>query len=159
MIETFDKPDSQTTKDFWMRAVHHTGSDGSGTVKSLSGWITAFCYWDAKGMKIYQLGDVEGQGTDRRRFIIDDVHFPIIRAAAVPEAMFEVPVMILDLTDSKCYETTAIAGFVGATSSASKEGHPHDTFQPRSGYWIFVDKVETIPEDFRLEDGHDIIPI
>ncbi|KKP03982.1 hypothetical protein THAR02_03897 [Trichoderma harzianum] len=44
MLQTFDEPDSQTTKNFWMRAVHHAGSDGSGTVKSLSGWITAFCY-------------------------------------------------------------------------------------------------------------------
>ncbi|KAL6700188.1 hypothetical protein J3F84DRAFT_404991 [Trichoderma pleuroticola] len=159
MVETFDKPDSQTTKDFWMRAVHHTGSDGSGTIKSLSGWITAFCYWDAEGKKIYQLDDFDRQGADRRRLIIDDVHFPIIHAAAVPKAVAEVPVTFLDFQDSKRYETTAIAGFVGVKSSASRDRNQHDTFQPQSGYWVLVDKVEPIPEDFRLKDGHDILSI
>ncbi|PTB52524.1 hypothetical protein M431DRAFT_496852 [Trichoderma harzianum CBS 226.95] len=118
MVETFDKPDSQTTKDFWMRAVHHTGKDGSGTVKSLSGWITAFCYWDAEGKKIYQLRDVEGPAADKKRFIIDDTAFPIIRAADVPIALAEVPIMFLDYRSFTCYETTAIAGFVGAKSIA-----------------------------------------
>lgn len=159
MVETFDQPDSQTTKDFWMRAVHHNGSDGSSTVRLLSGWITAFCYWDAEGEKIYQYGDVKGQGADRRRFIIDDVHFPIIRAAAVPKAVAEVPISFLDFTDFKRYETTAIAGFVGAKSSATEDGDQHDTFQPQSGYWVLVDKVEPIPGDFRLKDGHDILSI
>ncbi|KAL5094062.1 hypothetical protein Trisim1_008173 [Trichoderma cf. simile WF8] len=159
MLQTFDMSDSQTTKDFWMRAVHHAGKDGSGTVKSLSGWITAFCYWDAEGRQIHQLGDVGTRGTDRKRFIIDDIAFPIIRAASVPIAMIEVPIMFLDYAHSKCYETTAIAGFLGAKSSASKEGNRHDTFQPRSGYWVLVDKVEPIPEGFRLKDGHDTITI
>ncbi|KAL7913594.1 hypothetical protein GGI35DRAFT_437968 [Trichoderma velutinum] len=159
MVETFDKPDSQTSKDFWMRAVHHTGSDGSGTVEALSGWITAFCYWDAEGRKISQLGDVEGRGRNRKRFIIDNVHFPIIPAAAVPKAVAEVPVIFLDHASHKRYETTAIAGFVGAKSSASREGYPHDTFQPQSGYWVLVDKIEPIPADFSLKDGNDILNI
>ncbi|KAK4062541.1 uncharacterized protein Triagg1_9911 [Trichoderma aggressivum f. europaeum] len=144
MVETFDKPDSRTTKDFWMRAAHHNGSDGSGTVGLPSGWITAFCYWDAKGEKIYQFRDVEGQEANWRRFIIDDVCFPIIRASAVPRAVAEVPVIFLDYADFNRYETTAIAGFVGAKSSASKDGDQHDTFQPQSGYWVLVDKVEPI---------------
>ncbi|KAF3055374.1 Uncharacterized protein CFAM422_013152 [Trichoderma lentiforme] len=122
MLQTFDEPDSQTTKDFLMRAVHHAGSDGSGTVKSLSGWITAFCYWDDEGRKIHQLGDVEGPAADRKRFIIDDTAFPIIRAADVPNAIIEVPIMFLDYTDSKRYETTAIAGFVGAKSDLPMPG-------------------------------------
>ncbi|KAL7952534.1 hypothetical protein V8C34DRAFT_318952 [Trichoderma compactum] len=135
MVETFDKPDSQMTKDFWIRAVHHAGKDGSGTVKSLSGWITAFCYWDAEGKKTHQLRDVEGPAADRERFIIDNTAFPIIRAADVPSAMAEVPIMFLDYGSSTCYETTAIAGFVGAKSSATEDGDQHDTFQPQSGYW------------------------
>ncbi|KAL6798798.1 hypothetical protein J3E68DRAFT_449546 [Trichoderma sp. SZMC 28012] len=135
MLQTFDKPDSQTTKDFWMRAVHHDGKDGSGTVKSLSGWITAFCYWDAEGRKTYQLRDFEGPATDRKRFIIDDTAFPITCAADVPIALAEVPIMFLDYRSFTCYETTAIAGFVGAKSSATEDGNQHDTFQPQSGYW------------------------
>ncbi|KAL6822398.1 hypothetical protein V8C40DRAFT_275764 [Trichoderma camerunense] len=135
MVETFDKPDSQTTKDFWMRAVHHDGKDGSGTVKSLSGWITAFCYWGAEGKKTYQLRDVEGPAADKKRFTIDDTAFPIIRAADVPTALAEVPIMFLDYRSFTCYETTAIAGFVGAKSSTTEDGNQHDTFQPQSGYW------------------------
>ncbi|TFB05123.1 hypothetical protein CCMA1212_002418 [Trichoderma ghanense] len=39
-FETFDQPDSQTAKDFWMRAVHQAGEDGSLNVETLSGWVT-----------------------------------------------------------------------------------------------------------------------
>ncbi|QYT05907.1 hypothetical protein H0G86_012782 [Trichoderma simmonsii] len=159
MVETFDKPDSQITKDFWMKAVHHDGKDGSGTVKSLSGWITAFCYWDAEGKKTYHLRDVEGPAADRKRFIIDDTAFPIIRAADVSIALAEVPIMFLDYGSFTCYETTAIAGFVGAKSSATEDRNQHDTFQPQSGYWVLVDKARPIPEDFRLKDGYDSLSI
>ncbi|KAJ4856339.1 hypothetical protein T069G_09707 [Trichoderma breve] len=102
---------------------------------------------------------VNDRSEEMRRFIVDDVHFPLIRAANVPKAVAEVPIIFLDYADSKFYETTAIAGFVGAKSSASKDGDQHDTFQPQSGYWVLVDKVKPVPGDFRLKDGHDILSI
>ncbi|KAL6852030.1 hypothetical protein J3F83DRAFT_771831 [Trichoderma novae-zelandiae] len=135
MIQTFDQPDLRTIKDFWMRAVHHAGAEGSGTIETLSGWITAFCRWDEEGRTICQVDDAEttghGEYVDRRRFVIDDVPFPIIRSKDVPQAVAEVPIMVLDFEAGICYKTTAIAGLVGMKPTASKEGSPHDTFQPR----------------------------
>lgn len=49
MIETFDQPDSQSIKDFWMRAVHQEGANSSSRIETLSGWLTAFCYWNESG--------------------------------------------------------------------------------------------------------------
>ncbi|PTB62781.1 hypothetical protein BBK36DRAFT_1128308 [Trichoderma citrinoviride] len=135
MIKTFDQPDLQTTKDFWMRAVHHAGAEGSGSIETLSGWITAFCRWDEEGRMIKQVDEAgktwDGKHVDRKRFVIDDVPFPIIRAKDVPRAATEVPVTVLDHEADICYHTTAIAGLIGVKPTASEEGGPHDTFQPR----------------------------
>lgn len=45
-IEAFDDPNSSANIDFWNRVVHYEG--GCGT-SYLSGWITAFCAFDAEG--------------------------------------------------------------------------------------------------------------
>jgi hypothetical protein len=154
MIKTFDQPNLQSTKDFWMSAVHQEGSDGSGTTESLSGWITAFCYWNAEGGKFYpcerKLRDRFGWETDRKRLVIDGVAFPIISAKSIPRAVAEVPVMVLDYKDEVCYKTTVIAGFVGVESTANEEGKPHDTVQPRSGYWMLVDKAGPMPKNLSV---------
>ncbi|PTB79817.1 hypothetical protein M440DRAFT_1437012 [Trichoderma longibrachiatum ATCC 18648] len=126
MIKTFDEPESQTTKDFWTRAVHHAGRDGSLEIETLSGWITAFCRWDEKGENIGQVDDVgktwDGKCYDRKRFVVDDVPFPIIRPKDIPRAATEVPIKVLDYATNTSYETTAIAGLVGVKPTASREG-------------------------------------
>ncbi|ETR98544.1 hypothetical protein M419DRAFT_88640 [Trichoderma reesei RUT C-30] len=132
MIETFDQPNDEDVKDFWMRAVHEAGEEGSGRgLISLSGWITAFCFWDEKGRMIRQL-------------IIDDVVFPVISVKSVPRAVVEVPVKVLDGYTMLDYDTTIIAGSVGVTATASEEYGELDTFQPRSGWWMLQDKVQSL---------------
>ncbi|KAL7930197.1 hypothetical protein V8C35DRAFT_324617 [Trichoderma chlorosporum] len=98
MIETFDRPHDENNKAFWMKAIHRTGAEASGRgVESLSGWITAFCFWDSEGNMIHQFTDEEikikvrsfnGDGDeDRRRLVINDVVFPIIGAEIVPQGV------------------------------------------------------------------------
>jgi hypothetical protein len=153
MIETYDHPDDQTTKDFWMKAVHQAGEEASGRgLKSLSGWITAFCFWDGEGEKITQYTDEklpmflfdDESPEDRKRLIIDDVVFPIIRANSVPKAVVEVPVKVIDESTATEYDTTIIAGSVGMTATASENKAVYDTFQPRSGWWMLLDKTTPI---------------
>lgn len=153
MIETYDQPDDQTTKDFWMKAVHRAGWEGSGQgADTLSGWLTAFCFWDGEGQKIHQYTDKElrlflfdhEKLEDRQRLIIDDVVFPIIRAKAVPKAIVEIPVKVLDFSTMTEYDTTVIAGSVGMTATASESEGKYDTFQPRSGWWMLLDKTTPI---------------
>ncbi|KAL7918268.1 hypothetical protein ACQKWADRAFT_304580 [Trichoderma austrokoningii] len=154
MIETYDYPDNQITKDFWMKAVHRAGVEASGRgLKSLSGWITAFCFWDGEGRKIYQFTDEklptflfdDETPEDRKRLVIDDVVFPIIRADSVPKAVVEVPVKVIDASTMTEYDTTMIAGSVGMIATTSEDEAVYDTFQPQSGWWMLLDKTTPIP--------------
>ncbi|KAK1240108.1 hypothetical protein MKX08_007550 [Trichoderma sp. CBMAI-0020] len=153
MIETYDRPDDQSIKDFWMKAVHKTGFEGSGMgLKSLSGWTTAFCFWDGEGNKIHQYTDEEipislyhhEDPKERKRFFIDDVAFPIIRAESVPKAVVEVPVKVIDKSTMTKYYTTVIAGSIGMAATTSENQTVFDTFQPQSGWWMLLDKTEPI---------------
>ncbi|RFU75202.1 hypothetical protein TARUN_7036 [Trichoderma arundinaceum] len=157
MIETYDRPDDQITKDFWMKAVHQAGWEASGRgIDSLSGWITAFCFWDDKGTRIHQYTDellqvllpdeLNDKLEDRQRLVIDDVSFPIIRAKEVPQAVVEVPVKVIDMSTRLRYDTTIIAGSVGMTATASEIKGEYDTFQPRSGWWMLLDKLTRVSQ-------------
>ncbi|KAF7291754.1 CBM1 domain-containing protein [Mycena chlorophos] len=45
-VQAFDNPGSKANVDFWERVVHHHKSSG---VSFYSGWINAFCVFDAQG--------------------------------------------------------------------------------------------------------------
>jgi hypothetical protein len=152
MVASFDRPDDQGIKDFWMRACHAAGSEGSGGVESLSGWITAFCFWGGDGKKIFSYTDeqLEGitwqQSIDRKRLLLDGVSFPIIRRKDVPKAIADAPMRIIDLISGMEYDTSLIAGSVGmvATSANDGNGPGMTTFQPRSGWWMLLDKARPL---------------
>ncbi|KAL7794594.1 hypothetical protein V8C37DRAFT_409123 [Trichoderma ceciliae] len=158
MIEAYDRPEA--TEDFWMKAVHRTGWEASGLgLESLSGWITAFCFWSEEGFRVHQYSDEELQrdtilatgSMDRKRLAMGGVSFPIIHAEAVPQAVVEVPVKVIDLAKRLYYETTIIAGSVGMTATASENRVEYDTFQPRSGWWMLLDKSGPLGESLGSE--------
>lgn len=51
-LKTIQNPDSEEVLDFWQRIVHQYNM-GSGPTY-LSGWITAFCFWNADGKLLYR---------------------------------------------------------------------------------------------------------
>lgn len=45
MVASFDRPNDERVRDFWRRACHSVGSEASGEPSTMSGWLTAFCWW------------------------------------------------------------------------------------------------------------------
>lgn len=51
-VKSFQDPESEEVLDFWQKIVHQYNM-GSGPT-FLSGWITAFCFWDEDGKLLYR---------------------------------------------------------------------------------------------------------
>lgn len=49
-VQTFDAPDSNDVSSFWGKIIHRQGGSG---IDTLSGWITAFCFWNEDGQLQY----------------------------------------------------------------------------------------------------------
>ncbi|RDW92300.1 hypothetical protein BP5796_01694 [Coleophoma crateriformis] len=153
----FDQPDSAETKDFWQTIVHYSGG-GSGPTY-LSGWITAFCFWDADGKTLYksppdtEFHDLMGQGTEV--LSLDGVKYHRIDTTDIPQGYVSVPVKVVDRGNE--YNTHMIAGSVAIDLTSSgdtveacngKTGVVGlDTLQPVSGWWIFKIKEPIEGED------------
>ncbi|KAK4202757.1 hypothetical protein QBC40DRAFT_275659 [Triangularia verruculosa] len=141
MVASFDRPDDEEIRRFWRSAVHEHGEAMSGTVETLSGWLTAFCYWGADGKRVYNFSDqelasftgVEGL-PGYKRFTVDGVAFPVIRRDKVPPGVVRVPVTLYgDIAET----VTLLAGSIGM--QVVKEDD-ETAVQPASGWWVFSAK-------------------
>lgn len=54
-VASYEAPEAEETKEFWQKIAHCSGS-GSGSTY-LSGWITAFCFWDVDGNLLLKAGE------------------------------------------------------------------------------------------------------
>lgn len=154
-VTSFDSPPLRETRDFWGKCVHEIPG-GSGP-PYLSGWITAFCFWDDKGNPL--------DAGKRRGCELDGVKFYQIDIADIPAGFASVPVTVDD--NGAVYKTNMIAGMVGIGVSSSGKSvdragnhdcHPLrvsernrgrssnkddpeepvlDTIYPVSGWWMY----------------------
>lgn len=155
LIRTFDEPDHPEVHEFWSKIAHHTGG-GSGPT-FLSGWITAFCYWDPEGKR----PPSTGFGSKNAICHIDDTTFVPVDTSKIPCGFVSVPVKLDD--NGKTYKTRMVAGMVGISVFSSgefldeSERHTHvaidgstvkpqpevgqtagfDSIQPVSGWWMY----------------------
>ena len=150
-IHSFEAPESETVTSFWSKIAHHEDM-GSGPTY-LSGWITAFCFWNADGKSLYRL---ESNGCE-----ISGVKFHKVDTDEIPEGFVSVPVTVDD--NGILYKTRMAAGSVGIKVSSSgqmldmsrtrepSEGRAGlDTLQPVSGWWMYeltADDEEEDPDD------------
>ena len=151
MISTFDAPDSEATKEFWLRVCHEVGVDGSLNYKTMSGWLTAFCYWDEEGNRINDLtppppahekiSEWVTSLVRRKQLILDGVKFPIIRPKDIPASVVTAPVTVIDFGSRLQYETTVVAGLLGMSISQSTSVNG-DVVKPQSGWWMLQDSVK-----------------
>jgi hypothetical protein len=155
-VRSFDEPNSERTSDFWQSLAHHSGG-GSGPTY-LSGWITAFCFFDKEGKPLYSEKTIgkgrNWNGRELGSLNWDGVEYHRVNTKDIPPAYAEVDVKLMD--NGAEFDTVMVAGLVGMEVSGSQEGS-HDTVQPVAGWWLFekvettmeVDEYEFIPEELR----------
>lgn len=104
MVQCFSDPSSPEILNFWNTIVHRH-SVGSGT-DYLSGWLTAFCFWDK-----------DGKARRPQNPVLDDVTYPTVDIDDVPAGFASVPVTVNDYGHE--YKATMVAGSVGILATAS----------------------------------------
>jgi hypothetical protein len=82
MVSSFTDPTSPVILDFWNRIVHRK-SLGSGT-DILSGWLTAFCFWDEDGIP----------NRPRRHRVLEDIRYPSIDMDSIPVGFSSLPISV-----------------------------------------------------------------
>ena len=139
-IASFDNPSSNENVDFWQKIAHHRGG-GSGPTW-LSGWITAFCFWDTNGRMLYPGQDAASW---RRRpwrdvLCLDEVKFHWVDTTDIPQGWASVPIKVDD--NGYKYDAEMLAGHVSMRHSKSGllmiDGNPvNDTVQPEAGWFMY----------------------
>jgi hypothetical protein len=174
-VRTFDDPESDDTKDFWSRITDE--SRGSGTHR-ISGWITAFSFWDQDGKSLYA---PHGEPPTHRALLrLDEAIYHTVDMSRIPAGWTSVPLKIDEY--GNVYEATMVAGSVAVRVSTSGEpldatdyGYrpvgsgsqdvapvpavPQmglDSLQPESGWWIFkkLDAEDDTKKEATLVNQH-----
>ncbi|TVY68862.1 Uncharacterized protein LSUE1_G006828 [Lachnellula suecica] len=160
-VETFDSPDSGNIKEFWQKIAHYTGG-GSGPFY-LSGWITAFCFWNDEGWCFHRPGQnpshedttYSNEGPEPV-LSLDGARYHRIETKDVPVGWASVPVTLND--NGQITHAAITAGSVGMQISSSSlklrsggENTEFDTIQPGSGWWLYEISECHLEKAFRTE--------
>ena len=144
MVASFDSLDRADVKHFWARIVNEATGRLSSRIVTLSGWLTAFCWWGASGERVQSYTDEElskKSVAGYRRLTLDGVEFPIIERKKVPPGVVTVPVTLYQAGPSKAI---LLAGSMGM--QVTEEGEGQAAAQPASGWWLLsADPDPNIP--------------
>jgi hypothetical protein len=117
-VRTFDAPDSPEVVKFWQRTVHQFADDYSGE-KLITGWLLAFCFWDADGkpLVVENIGRITRNWTQSvqehgSEYWLDGIRLGQLEWNDVPAGYAHVPIHIRG-GDGEKYMAKAIAGSVG----------------------------------------------
>jgi hypothetical protein len=160
-VRAFDDPHSEANKMFWQQIAHRTGG-GSGPT-FLSGWITAFCYFDKDGRSMYSRGmpgnnqlsgnnQVSGPdpfytcSREEAPLQLDDANYHRIDTKNIPPGFAQVDVKLED--NGQVILSVMVAGQLGI--KVSKNGlirekefaGEGDTVQSAAG-WFIAAKEDT----------------
>jgi hypothetical protein len=109
MVASFDNPNDSKVLKFWRTIVHEkegfSGGCGPwskrGYPPHLSGWLTAFCFWDTEGECLYRKPkgfrvDFTGDKLENAGCQLDGVLYHRISALKIPRGSAAVPVTLVD---------------------------------------------------------------
>jgi hypothetical protein len=161
MVVAFDAPNSKKNIDFWSHVAKWNGGSGD---RFLSGWITAFCFWDSEGKWLGfpfkkdfleektatdDIASLNARDFEKKclkvsapqtlvgpleLYQLDGATFPAV--PRVPAGYAEVDVHLDD--NGEDLECSMLAGSVGI----HVEGEKADRVSPASGWWIYTKKSE-----------------
>ncbi|TAQ87772.1 hypothetical protein B7494_g3927 [Chlorociboria aeruginascens] len=179
-VACFDAPESEESRDFWQSVAHH--AKGRSGPNYLSGWITAFSFFDKNGRSMYGMDEpmerimTVFEGPETPRLYLDGIPYHRVDSDQIPPGYSAVPATVNDSGD--VYECLMVAGSVGirVTTSGERldEEDPNtppagrleimrqagagvtgqDSVQPESGWWIFEKKELPEEELARLSNPH-----
>lgn len=143
-VESFDSPEAQETKDFWQKIAHESGGSGP---HYLSGWITAFCFWDQDGKSMHSpngigpSGPVEvgNFGWQNPGCQLGGALYHKVDLKKIPSGCTSVPVKVDD--NGTPFETRMVAGSMGIRVTSS--GGLLDESRTHGGPGAFVVDRET----------------
>lgn len=115
-VASFDSPAAPSSINVWNKIAHESGGSGP---DYLSGWITAFCFWDEKGKSLYTPGgtgpsvpiEIGRFGTSNPGCDLDGTLYHRLDTADIPSGFASVPVKLDD--NGRLYDTIMVAGSVG----------------------------------------------
>jgi hypothetical protein len=132
LVESFRAPGEDAARRFWAGVVDEEMPNGSGS-PTYSGWITAFCYWDEKGVCLHRprAGGAGGEGPVR------------LTMGEMPMGFGKVPVTLWD--NGVELPTEMVAGSVAMRARRWEEGQGGegrgrdglDTLQPELGWFMY----------------------
>lgn len=153
---------------FWGRICHYQAG-GSGP-STLSGWITAFCVWSAKGkwqgpaLKTLRDPLNEGERAAEKQlvdslsaapgvrtrppyfapaFFFEGVRYPVVATNDIPNGFCDVDVLLIDGEES--FDCLMVSGHVGAIASGT--GDKIDTLQPAPQWFMFIKEAAKPKEE------------
>lgn len=168
-VQSWDEPTSDEVMGFWARIADYKQGSGFST---LTGWITAFCFFGEDGTTRYHRDGEEIQVQSLANTV-----FPRVdpQKGQIPDAFVSVPVELMEVGGSgkmlQRLATRMVAGSVGlhVTSSGgvlddsrSQWGKKirqvevadrigRDTLQPLTGWWMYELKKEHEAEAKQVE--------
>lgn len=132
-VKSFQSPESEEVLDFWQKIVHEYNM-GSGPTY-LSGWISAFCFWNDKGELMYR---EEGPPSEKRAKKLNSRFLSRLTHSSNPEAQHKdrvkewngqaYPHLILDKTFYHRVDINKVPpGFSSVPVHIDDNGHEFDT--------------------------------
>uniref|UniRef100_A0A0D2XU63 DUF4419 domain-containing protein n=1 Tax=Fusarium oxysporum (strain Fo5176) TaxID=660025 RepID=A0A0D2XU63_FUSOF len=109
MVLSFTQPSDRAIHTFWNQIADMDRMSGS---NKMTGWITAFCYWDDEG-KVHP--------PSRANCTLEGLMYPYVETDNIPCGYVTVPVEVDD--NGTLYDCKMLAGSVGIQAVPGSEGY------------------------------------
>ncbi|KAF5366974.1 hypothetical protein D9758_003904 [Tetrapyrgos nigripes] len=141
-VRAFDEPDSERNLLFWQKIANFTADSGA---PDFSGWLTAFCAFDADGKfigdgRMLQSSYWRSSDVGSSHLVLDGAIYHRIEIPDIPPAFVDVNVTLRFVDPCREEESIMVAGMVGTRicdAGLSRSGR-YDLLKPVAGWWIFL---------------------